>query len=111
MKTYLCPKCGSFMYAISTASIPPQARYVCSNCTYASKTVEEENWAVPLPDELRSDMTTVGEVFKKFLKCRILEISDYRPIEDMYTESIKDKAGIIVWFENGDTMLYYPKGE
>ena len=41
LMTYLCPKCRSMMVGVSTASIPPITRYVCMNCSYASKPEKE----------------------------------------------------------------------
>ena len=111
MKTYLCPKCGDYMHTVPTVSIPPMARYQCGNCGYTSKPDREENWAITLPNELRSDIVTNGEVFEMFEKCRKSEASDYRPIEEMYIKDVDGKRGIIVWFENGDSMLYFPKLE
>ena len=111
MKTYLCPKCGSYMHTVPTLSMPPMARYRCGNCGYTSKPDKEEDWAVPLPRELRSDIIIYEEMFELFKKCRVLAISDYRPVEEMYIKDIDRKKGIIVWFENGDSMLYFPKLE
>jgi len=51
---YLCPKCGSFMQTIVTASIPAMVRYACFNCGYKSKS-EKEPLYMTLPKELWSD--------------------------------------------------------
>lgn len=54
MMTYTCPKCGSPMICVSTASIPAHISYYC-NCGYKSKTVTEPIESVPLPKELREE--------------------------------------------------------
>ena len=38
-------------------------------------------------------------------------IEDYRPNDQVFTEPLKDKTGIVVWFKNGDEIVYYPKVE
>ena len=111
MMTYLCPKCGSYMNTICITTLPPRASYRCSNCGYTSKPDKEENWAIPLPDELRSDIITNRDIFKMFEECRFSAIVDYRPLEEKYIKDVDGKRGIIVWFKNGDSVLYFPKEE
>ena len=53
--TYLCPKCNSLMFCISTASIPPIIRYECLACGYSSKTVRETPDCVTLPKWLQQE--------------------------------------------------------
>lgn len=111
MMTYLCPKCGSYMNTVCITTLPPRASYQCSNCGYTSKPDKEENWAIPLPDELRSDIVTNRDIFNMFKECRVSAIVDYRPLEEKYIKDIDGRRGIIVWFENGDSVLYFPKEE
>lgn len=51
---YLCPKCKSMMYCVSTLSIPAIITYVC-NCGYVSKPIEESLMWEELPENLRND--------------------------------------------------------
>ena len=37
-----------------------------------------------------------------------LKVDDYRPLWD---EFVKDKEGITIWLENGDTLMYFPNTE
>lgn len=49
---------------------------------------------------------TNQEIYKKF--CRYFGPSaalEYRPLD---VESVKEKAGIMVWLKNGDLVLYFP---
>ena len=50
---YLCPKCNSEMFCISTASIPPITHYECYYCGYTSKSVQENNAKEVLPKDLQ----------------------------------------------------------
>ena len=52
---YTCPKCGSIMQCISTASIPPIIRYECLGCGYSSKPIREDVISTPLPEWMRED--------------------------------------------------------
>lgn len=99
------------MNTVCITTLPPRASYQCSNCGYTSKPDKEENWAIPLPDELRSDIITNRDIFNMFKECRISAIVDYRPLEEKYIKGVDGKRGIIVWFENGDSVLYFPKEE
>lgn len=53
--TYLCPKCNSMMFCISTASIPPIISYVCMACGYSSKPEREMLDYVTLPSWLQQE--------------------------------------------------------
>lgn len=53
--TYTCPKCGSPMICVSTASIPAYTRYQCCACDYASKVISESICQMPLPEEWREE--------------------------------------------------------
>lgn len=52
---YLCPKCGSFMQTVATASIPAIVSYQCFACGYTSKSSKELPLYITLPKELWSD--------------------------------------------------------
>ena len=54
---------------------------------------------------------TNGEIYDKFRQAykAQVNVNDYRPIAPLYTEDLKDKVGIVVWLDNGDTLLYFPK--
>lgn len=52
--TYSCPKCGTPMICVSTASIPAYIYYYC-NCGYQSKTIREPIMLMPLPEEYRKE--------------------------------------------------------
>ena len=55
---------------------------------------------------------TYGEIYEKFHKTiKNIDIEDYRPDVALHTEDINalpEGAGIRVWMENGDSILYYP---
>lgn len=59
---YLCPKCGSVMYCISTASIPAITYYMCVSCGYTSKSTKEQPLYMKLPKELWSDEDNENEI-------------------------------------------------
>ena len=63
MKTYACPKCGSQMIAMMTASIPPIYSYWCNMCGYKSKSVKEMCDMEVLPEWLQQPQD--GEEGKK----------------------------------------------
>ena len=54
---------------------------------------------------------TYGEICDKFMQTykEQVPISDYRPIAPIFTDDLKNKVGIVIWLENGDTVLYFPK--
>lgn len=37
-----------------------------------------------------------------------LKVDDYRPL---WTGYVRDKEGITIWLENGDTFMYFPKSD
>lgn len=49
---------------------------------------------------------TLFEYFKKHYPQLIDEISDYRPLSDMF---ISERKGITIFLKNGDVIQYYPK--
>lgn len=58
---YLCPKCGNFMQAVSTASIPAVTTYICFNCGYKSKPDKPATMYATLPRELWSEEDSSNE--------------------------------------------------
>ena len=51
-----------------------------------------------------------GEMFMKCLDTiRHAVVEDYRPNEKMYVDDLEDKPGIRLWFDNGDSAIYYPE--
>lgn len=55
---------------------------------------------------------TYGEMFKRCTdSIRNEKIADYRPNEKMHTKDLEDRCGIRLWFNNGDSAIYYPSPE
>ena len=53
---------------------------------------------------------TWGDLYKQFCKkFPKLKATDYRPFVEWYLPM--HRAGIIVWLENGDVLVYIPKPE
>jgi hypothetical protein len=49
---------------------------------------------------------TYKDIMNLFNQRYGIKIKDYRPASDM---DVPYSAGIIVWTEEGDTMMYFPK--
>lgn len=49
---------------------------------------------------------TYRDIMNLFNQRYGIKIKDYRPAADMY---VPDSAGITVWTEEGDTIVYFPK--
>ena len=52
-------------------------------------------------------LRTNGEIFNEFKsKYPDLKVKDYRPFWEGFA---KNKAGVTIWFENGDMIFYFPE--
>ena len=52
---------------------------------------------------------TNKEIFNQFTKLfPQVEIKDYRPLEPIYYEDLKNKEGIIIYLKNDDRSVYFP---
>lgn len=55
-------------------------------------------------------MPTYNELFKQFIKKYPgMKAVDYRPFSKFYVPF--DRAGIVVWLDNGDVVVYLPEVE
>lgn len=54
---------------------------------------------------------TYREIYTKCLETiRNNPVIDYRPNSAMYTDDLQDRVGIRLWFENGDSVIYFSRG-
>lgn len=52
------------------------------------------------------------DLFKQARECmKNKMVEDWRPASNIFTDELKERSGIIMWMNNGDTIIYYPKEE
>lgn len=96
MIEYTCPKCGHVMQCICLTSYPPQTRYECFSCGYASKTVSEPLERYSLPNELQQDTS-----YHPIYDAMVNGTEDYSAVQDesdkalsAYVNSISTDTGV-----------------
>lgn len=116
-----CPFCGSSDIRIKYVHNPYDPDFIrdghiyggyhamCQSC-YATTVVCDLPEIAAGKWNLRADQPTEKLTYKDIMKlfCQRygIKVKDYRPASDMY---VPNSAGITVWTEEGDTMLYFPK--
>jgi Lar family restriction alleviation protein len=111
-----CPFCGSKWTQVRYINNPFDKKHVyggyraeCCDCYVTTKACKTPEEAAALwnnrPDD-SADKMTYKDIMLLFSQRYNIKIKDYRPASDMY---VPYSAGITVWTEEGDTLLFFPK--
>lgn len=116
IKLKKCPFCGSKWTQVRYINNPFDEKHVyggyraeCCDCCVTTKACKTPEEAAALwnnrPDDSANKMT-YKDIMLLFSQRYNIKIKDYRPASDMY---VPNSAGITVWTEEGDTLLFFPK--
>lgn len=116
IKLKKCPFCGSKWTQVRYINNPFDKNHVyggyraeCTDCCVTTKACKTPEEAAALwnnrPDD-SADKMTYKDIMLLFSQRYNIKIKDYRPAYDMY---VPYSAGITVWTEEGDTLLFFPK--
>lgn len=116
IKLIKCPFCGSKWTQVRYINNPFDKNHVyggyraeCCDCcvtTKACKTPEEAAALWNMRADQSTKKLTYKDIMNLFNQRYGIKIKDYRPASDM---DVPYSAGIIVWTEEGDTIMYFPK--
>lgn len=116
IKLKKCPFCGSKWTQVRYINNPFDEKHVyggyraeCCDCYVTTKACKTPEEATALwnnrPDD-STDKMTYKDIMLLFSQRYNIKIKDYRPASDMY---VPNSAGVTVWTEEGDTLLFFPK--